>query len=56
MSVEPLYVDKQAFGYNHREDAQGNKTNEEDRFSSLCSQIVGRRLTYKELTGKEAQK
>lgn len=29
---------------------------EADRFSALCSQIVGRRLTYQELTGKEAQK
>jgi hypothetical protein len=29
---------------------------EAERFSSLCDQIVGRRLTYKQLTGKESER
>jgi transposase-like protein len=60
VSVEPFhlfrYVDEQAFRYNHRKHADGSKISEEERFSSLCNQIVGRRLTYKQLTGKEEQK
>ncbi len=60
VSVEPFhlfrYLDEQAYRYNHRKNADGSPMDEEDRFSSLCSQIVGRRLTYKELTGKEGQK
>lgn len=60
VSIEPFhlfrYVDEQAFRYNHRKNADGTKMTEEDRFNSLCNQIVGRRLTYKELTGKEAQR
>ena len=52
MSVEPFhlfhYVDEQAFRYNNR------KTDDAGRFVKTLSQIVGRRLTYKELTGKEA--
>ncbi len=59
-TVEPFhlfrYVDEHAFRYNHRKNADGSKMTEADRFSSLCKQIVGRRLTYKELTGKEGQK
>jgi len=60
VTVEPFhlfrYVDEQAFRYNHRKNADGSKMSEADRFSSLCSQIIGRRLTYKELTGKEGQR
>src|SRR5581483_9927683 len=60
VSVEPFhlfrYVDEQAFRYNHRKNADGSKMSEEDRFNSLCSQMIGRRLTYNELTGKEEQK
>ena len=55
VTVEPFhlfrYVDEQAFRYNHRRHADGSKISELDRFSRLCKQIVGRRLTYKELTG-----
>jgi|ERR1035438_1258409 transposase-like protein len=51
VSVEPLhlfrYVDEQAFRYNNRQEM-----NDADRFTAVMSQIVGRRLTYKELTGK----
>jgi transposase-like protein len=51
VSVEPFhlfrYVDEQAFRYNNRQEM-----NDADRFSAVMSQIVGKRLTYKELTGK----
>lgn len=60
MSVEPFhlfrYVDEQAFRYNHRKNADGSKMSESDRFSALCAQIGGRRLTYKQLTGKETER
>jgi transposase-like protein len=42
------YVDEQVFRYNNR---QG--MNDSDRFDLAVSQIVGKRLTYKELTGRE---
>ena len=54
VSVEPFhlfrYVDEQAFRYNHRKDA-----NDGERFIAAMKQILGRRLTYKELTGKEGE-
>jgi len=54
VSVEPFhlfrYVDEQCFRYNHRKDAHDG-----ERFVVAMQQIVGRRLTYKELTGKEAE-
>jgi transposase-like protein len=54
VSVEPFhlfrYVDEQAFRYNHRKDE-----NDGERFIAAMKQIVGRRLTYKELTGKEGE-
>jgi transposase-like protein len=54
VSVEPFhlfrYVDEQVFRYNHRKDA-----NDGERFIAAMNQIVGRRLTYKELTGKEGE-
>ncbi len=60
VTVEPFhlfrYVDEQAFRYNHRKNPDGSPMTESDRFNNLCSQIVGRRLTYKGLTGKEAQR
>jgi hypothetical protein len=56
VSVEPFhlfrYLDEQAFRYNHRKDNQGNKLNDGERFSIALSQIVGKRITYQELTGK----
>jgi len=56
VAVEPFhlerYLDEQVFRYNHREDALGNKTPDADRFSLAVSQIIGKRLTYAELTGK----
>ena len=57
--VEPFhlsrYVDEQAFRYNNRA-TKDNPMNDADRFSLLCSQIVGKRLTYAELTAKESKK
>jgi hypothetical protein len=41
-------VDEQAFRYNNR---QG--MNDADRFDVAVSQIVRKRLTYKDLTGKK---
>jgi transposase-like protein len=59
VSVEPFhlfrYVDEQAFRYNHRKDAHGNVISDYERFKAALSQIVGRRLTYKELAGKEGE-
>jgi hypothetical protein len=52
VSVEPFhlfrYVDEQAFRYNAR------KTNDKGRFVQVSGQVVGKRLTYKYLTGKAA--
>jgi len=49
--VEPFhlfrYLDEQSFRYNNRK-----KLNDAGRFSLAVSQIVGKRLTYAELTGK----
>jgi transposase-like protein len=51
VSVEPFhlfrYVDEQAFRFNNR-----LPMNDADRFSFLVRKIVGKRLTYAELTGK----
>jgi transposase-like protein len=52
VSVEPFhlfrYIDEQAFRYNNRKDMHDG-----DRFSAIVSQIVGKRLTYTSLTGKD---
>lgn len=51
VSVEPFhlfrYVDEQAFRFNNREEMDDS-----GRFTAVMKQIVGRRLTYKQLTGK----
>lgn len=51
MSVEPFhlfrYLDEQTFRYNNRKDMENA-----DRFKLALSQIVGKRLTYAEVTGK----
>jgi transposase-like protein len=52
VSVEPFhlfrYLDEQAFRFNER------GGNDSDRFEMTTKQIVGRRVTYKALTGKDA--
>jgi transposase-like protein len=58
VAVEPFhlfrYVDEQAFRFNNRKDANGNKVDDFSRFSKAMS-LVGpfKRLTYAELTGKD---
>jgi len=56
VSVEPFhlfrYLDEQAFRYNNRA-TKDNPLNDADRFTAVAAQIVGRRLTYRELTGKD---
>lgn len=51
VSVEPFhlfrYLDEQAFRFNNR------KLTDHQRFSIAIEQVVGRRVTYSELTGKE---
>lgn len=55
VAVEPFhlnrYVDEQVFRYNNRA-TKDNPLNDADRFVLAVSQIVGKRLTYAELTGK----
>jgi transposase-like protein len=50
ISVEPFhlfrYLDEQAFRYNNR------KITDAERFAMVMKQIVGRRVTYKQLIGK----
>ena len=52
VSVEPFhlfrYIDEQAFRYNNRKNM-----NDGERFSAVVSQITGKRLTYKHLTGND---
>lgn len=59
IAVEPFhlfrYVDEQAFRFNNRA-TKDNPLNDADRFSLLCEQIVGKRLTYAQLTAKEDKK
>jgi transposase-like protein len=56
ISVEPFhlfrYLDEQAFRYNNRKHEDGTKVSDFDRFAIAMSQIVGKRLTWKHLTGK----
>ena len=51
ISVDPWhlyrYCEEQAFRFNVR------KMNDGERFETLAQQVTGRRLTYRELTGKE---
>ena len=51
VSIEPFhvtrYLDEQAFRFNNR------KTNDGQRFVWVLREIVGKRLTYDQLTGKE---
>lgn len=51
VSVEPFhlfrYLDEQSFRFNNR------KGNDSDRFIRAAQNITGKRVTYKELTGKE---
>jgi transposase-like protein len=54
VSVEPFhlfrYVDEQAFRFNNRK-----PMDDSERFSYIMRKIVGKRITYKELIGKEGE-
>ena len=56
VAVEPFhldrYVSEQAFRYNNRA-TKDNPLNDSDRFVAALTRVVGRRLMYKTLTGKE---
>ncbi len=56
VAVEPFhlfrYVDEQAFRFNNRKDDEGNKLDDADRFNIAMSQVIGKRLTFAEVTGK----
>jgi len=56
VAVEPFhlerYVDEQVFRYNNRNTAE-NPMADADRFKLALSKIVGKRLTFAELTGKD---
>ncbi len=58
VAVEPFhlfrYIEEQAFRFNNRKDADGEILTDAERFGRLCSQILGKRLTYQQLTGKES--
>lgn len=57
VAVEPFhldrYLDEQMFRYNNRA-TKDNPLTDADRFVLAVSQIAGKRLTYAELTGKDA--
>jgi transposase-like protein len=57
VSVEPFhlfrYLDEQSFRYNNRA-TPDNPMGDFDRFKMAMSQIVGKRLTWNQLTGKQA--
>ncbi|MBV8808870.1 MAG: IS1595 family transposase, partial [Acidobacteriaceae bacterium] len=57
VSVEPFhlfrYLDEQAYRYNNRKDENGESLEDFDRFRLAMSQIVGKRLTWDALTGKQ---
>jgi transposase-like protein len=56
VAVEPFHLDRylseQVFRFNNRA-TKDNPLNDADRFALAMSQVVGRRLTYSELTGKD---
>lgn len=59
VSVEPFhlfrYVDEQAFRFNNRNKSEDEKMTDSQRFHYTCRKIVGKRLTWKRLTGKDAE-
>jgi hypothetical protein len=61
VSAEPdhlfRYVDEQAFRFNTRKNANGERISDYDRFKMVLSGVVNKRLTYKSLigSGKEAE-
>jgi transposase-like protein len=60
VSVEPFhlfrYLDEQVWRYNNRKDENGDPMHDGDRFDIAVRQIVGKRLTLDQLTGKAADR
>jgi hypothetical protein len=58
VAVEPFhmqaYLDEQVFRYNNR-GTKENPKKDADRFDMVLRNLVGKKITYKELTGKEGQ-
>jgi hypothetical protein len=58
VAVEPFhlerYVDEQVFRYNNRA-TKDNPLDDSDRFDLAVRQIIGKRITYAELTGKTGE-
>ncbi len=58
VSVEPFhlfrYLDEQMFRYNNRSTKE-RKITDADRFGMVVSGILGKRVTFKQLTGKAQQ-
>jgi hypothetical protein len=58
VSVEPFhlfrYLDEQAYRYNNRKHDDGELMTDFERFKLACSQVVGKRLTWDVLTGKQS--
>jgi transposase-like protein len=56
ISVEPFhlfrYLDEQAFRFNNRKDGNGTPLTDGERFDLAVRQIIGKRLTWAEVTGK----
>jgi transposase-like protein len=56
IAVEPFhlfrYLDEQTFRYNNRKDEEGELLSDAARFDLAVRQIVGKRLTFDQLTGK----
>jgi transposase-like protein len=59
VSVEPFhlfrYLDEQEFRYNNRATKE-HPMNDNDRFKIVSSRLAGKRLTYKQLTGKTLER
>jgi len=57
ISVEPFhlfrYLDEQAWRYNNRKNDDGEPLKDYERFDIAVRQMVGKRLTWDVLTGKE---
>jgi hypothetical protein len=57
VSVDPAhlqaYVDEQVFRFNRCKNVDGEKINDAERFSTALTQIVGKRLTWDALVGKQ---
>ncbi len=59
VSVEPFhlfrYVDEQAWRFNNRKGSDNKPMKDAERFNAAASKIVGKRLTYAEVTGKAGE-